>query len=233
MSTSDASGIVAYLRVSTNRQKVSGLGLEAQRQEVDRYAKVSGLSVLKTFVEAESGKKCNRPELTKALAFARRMKAKLVVAKLDRLGRNLHFLSSLMESKVDFVACDNQHANTFTLHIMAAMAEYEGKLISERTKKALAVVKERGGKLGAHLPNAKKLTNEERAKGRKLGAITQRNNAIKAYMDLKPKLLDYRSKGYGRKKIASLLNSDGEVTRGRKTWCHRKVKRVLAYLDVH
>jgi len=115
--------LVSYLRVSTKKQGQSGLGLEAQRAAVAEYAAKEGGRVVAEFIEVESGRKAARPELTKALNHCRAAKACLVVAKLDRLARNVAFLSGLMEAGVDFVACDNPTAKTFTLHILAAVAE--------------------------------------------------------------------------------------------------------------
>ena len=113
--------IVTYTRVSTKRQGQSGLGLEAQEAAIQNYIQEHSAEVAGEFVEVESGKKSNRPQLAKAIALAKRTKSKLVVAKLDRLARNVHFISGLLESKVDFVALDFPEANTFTLHIMAAL----------------------------------------------------------------------------------------------------------------
>ena len=146
--------IIAYYRVSTKQQGESGLGLEGQVAAVAAYARGQGAEVLKTYREVESGKRADRPELAKALAHARRSRATLVIAKLDRLARNVHFLSGLMESNVDFIACDNPHANRLTIHILAAVAEDEAKRISERTRAALAASKARGGRLGAAGPTA-------------------------------------------------------------------------------
>src|SRR6478672_8252942 len=141
--------IIGYLRVSTKGQGESGLGIEAQRAAVEAHAKSQGATVAAWYTEVESGKRSDRPELGKALAHARRSKATLVVAKLDRLARNVAFLSALMESKVAFLACDNPYANDLTLHILAAVAEAEVKAISARTKAALAAAKARGTKLGS------------------------------------------------------------------------------------
>jgi DNA invertase Pin-like site-specific DNA recombinase len=110
--------------------------------------------IIGMYTEVESGKRSDRPQLAKALAHARRSKATLVVAKLDRLSRNVAFLSALMESKVPFVACDNPHANKLTLHILVAMAEHEAEMISKRTKDALAAYKARGGLLGGQLEHS-------------------------------------------------------------------------------
>jgi DNA invertase Pin-like site-specific DNA recombinase len=139
---------VAYYRVSTDKQGQSGLGLEAQREAVMNYLNGGTWTLVAEHTEVESGKRNARPELEKALAACRRHKAKLVIAKLDRLSRNLHFITSVMESGVEFIACDNPHANKLTIHILAAVAEHEREAISERTKAALAAAKARGVKLG-------------------------------------------------------------------------------------
>lgn len=142
--------IISYIRVSTQKQGQSGLGLEAQQKAVQQYLAEQGCELVAEFVEVESGKKTDkqRPELAKSLEACKKHKAVLVVAKLDRLARNVHFISGLMESKVKFVCLDMPEANELTLHVMAAFAEHEAKRISERTKAALAVAKERGVKLG-------------------------------------------------------------------------------------
>ncbi len=133
---------VAYYRVSDVKQEESGLGLEAQRAAVARYlAHVKG-ELLSEHTEVESGKRhTNRPKLLDAIAASKKHGATLVIAKLDRLARNVHFISGLMESAADFVACDMPAANKLTLHIMAAMAEHEREMISRRTIDGLAVVK--------------------------------------------------------------------------------------------
>jgi DNA invertase Pin-like site-specific DNA recombinase len=143
-----STGCIAYYRVSTQRQGASGLGLEAQRKSVHDYAARSNLTILSEYTEVESGKKSSRAELAKAMEDAKRHKALLVIAKIDRLARNVAFVSHLMESKVDFVAVDMPDANRLTIHIMAAIAEHEARMISERTKAALQAAKARGVKLG-------------------------------------------------------------------------------------
>ncbi len=141
--------LIEYVRVSTARQGESGLGLEAQQSAIAAYAAAHGGEVVASYREVESGRVNARPELAKALAHAKRTKAKLVIAKLDRLARNVAFVSTVMESSVEFVACDNPHASRLTLHILAAVAEHEAQMISERTRAALQAAKQRGVKLGS------------------------------------------------------------------------------------
>lgn len=139
---------VSYLRVSTDRQGRSGLGLEAQRAEVASYLNGGSWSLIAEFVEVESGAKSDRPEIGRALALCRAHRAVLLVAKLDRLARDAHFLLGLQKSGIDFVACDMPSANRLTVGIMALLAEEERRLISVRTKAALAAAKARGQRLG-------------------------------------------------------------------------------------
>lgn len=144
---------VPYYRVSTARQGISGLGLAAQRKAVRQFASDNSYSLLKEYKEIESGKVKNRPVLQKAIEECKRQNATLLIAKLDRLGRNVAFISSLMESKIDFVAVDNPTSNKFVVHVMAAFAEYERDLISTRTKEALNAAKMRGVALGSYATN--------------------------------------------------------------------------------
>jgi len=139
---------IAYYRVSTTKQGDSGLGLEAQQATVKSF--LSGHTPYLEFTEVESGRKTNRPQLEMALIACKLHGATLIIAKLDRLARNVHFVSGLMESDVEFVACDHPHANRMVLHMMAAVAEYESELISQRTKAALKAAKARGVVLGTH-----------------------------------------------------------------------------------
>lgn len=151
MSATEPTGrrFVSYLRVSTDRQGRSGLGLEAQRQAVLDYLNGGQWELVAEFVEVESGKRSdNRPELAKALHACKVTGATLVVAKLDRLSRNVAFLAALMDAGAEFVACDFPQANRLTLHILAAVAEHERVMISQRTKAALQAAKARGVKLG-------------------------------------------------------------------------------------
>jgi len=141
---------VAYYRVSTVGQGESGLGLEAQQEAVSRYLATlpSSPQVLEHFTEIESGKKKDRPALLEAITLCKRKKATLIIAKLDRLARNVHFISGLMESRVEFLACDNPHANRLMVHMLAAFAEHEREMISQRTKDGLRAAKARGTILG-------------------------------------------------------------------------------------
>src|ERR1700683_5698599 len=137
---------IAYYRVSTARQGKSGLGLEAQKQAVQAH--LNGEKPLSEFTEVESGRRSDRPQLAAALAACRVHRAVLVIAKLDRLARNVAFVSSLMEAGVEFEACDFPQANRLTIHILAAVAEHETRMISDRTRAALSAAKSRGTVLG-------------------------------------------------------------------------------------
>ena len=139
---------VAYYRVSTDKQGRSGLGLDAQREAVHRHLNGGSWHLVAEVIEVESGKRNDRPKLSEALRLCRIHKATLIIAKLDRLARNVHFTSGLMESGVDFVAVDFPQANRLTIHILAAVAEHEAGMISARTRAALAAAKARGVQLG-------------------------------------------------------------------------------------
>lgn len=167
------SKFVAYYRVSTTGQGESGLGLEAQRMAVQAYLATSpDAELVAEFTEIESGQKKNRPELTSAIQICKHQKATLIIAKLDRLARNVHFISGLMEGSVNFVACDNPHANRLMVHMLAAFAEHEREMISQRTKDGLRAAKARGVVLGA---TGKDRARENRARADKyaLGVVEQ------------------------------------------------------------
>ena len=140
---------VAYFRVSTDKQGIAGLGMQAQEVAVARYVVGVGGTTIARFTEVESGKRDDRPELAAALALCKRERARLVIAKLDRLARSVRMISALMEGEVPFVACDFPEANELTLHIMAAVAQHERRTISERTKAALARSSKRLGAAGS------------------------------------------------------------------------------------
>jgi DNA invertase Pin-like site-specific DNA recombinase len=220
--------IIAYFRDSTKQQGESGLGLEAQVAAVQAYARQTGATIKGSYVEVESGKRIDRPELAKALAHARRNKGTLVVAKLDRLARNVAFLSALMDSKVPFVACDNPHANRLTLHILAAVAEAEAVAISQRINAALAAYKARGGKLGADRPQCRNLTPAGVAKGRARSVEVRKSAAAEAYRDLLPLMQELCAKGLSLKAIADELGMKGHKTGRGRPMNAVQVQRVLA-----
>jgi DNA invertase Pin-like site-specific DNA recombinase len=139
---------VAYFRVSTDRQGKSGLGLGAQREAVMNYLNGGSWQLVGEFTEVESGKHSDRSQLAAAVAACKKLRAKLVIAKLDRLSRNLAFIAAPMDSGVEFVAVDNPHANKLTVHILAAVAQHEREMIAERTRGALRAAKARGVTLG-------------------------------------------------------------------------------------
>jgi DNA invertase Pin-like site-specific DNA recombinase len=214
---------VAYYRVSTTGQGVSGLGLEAQREAVERYLNGGSWSLIEAFTEIETGKGSNaldrRPQLKAALAYARKHKATLVIAKLDRLARNVHFVSGLLETGVDFVAADRPDADRFTLHLEAALAEREARVISERTKAALAAAKRRGVVLGAN--------------GRTL-AVRNRAEAVERVAPMAGRLTALRGEGLSLRRIASTLNAEGVSPPGASggVWHPATVQRALERVSV-
>ena len=216
---------IAYFRVSTARQGESGLGLEAQASSVRDYVKNQGTLVAE-YTECESGKRTDRPELNKALAHSRRIGATLVIAKLDLLARNVHYLSTLMETGVDFLAVDNPNANRLTVQILAAVAEDELRRISERTKAALQAYKARGGKLGAQDPRCRRLSPEDAKKGQEKGSRKTAENASNAYRDLEPNIADLRKNGKSFRQSADELNDAGHTTRNHRPWSATQVLRV-------
>jgi DNA invertase Pin-like site-specific DNA recombinase len=220
---------IAYERVSTARQGASGLGLEAQRNAIDRFAASRGAEVLGRFTEVESGKNPNRPELIKAIQLARLTGATLVIAKLDRLSRNAAFLLTLRDSGVQFLACDMPEANELTIGIMALVAQAEREAISRRTKEALAVAKARGVRLGN--PNG---ANALRRAGK--GAVALRAavvaNADQHAEDLRAVVGDIRWHGaLSLRAIAAALNARGMLTRRGGPWQVSNVGNLVRRLD--
>jgi DNA invertase Pin-like site-specific DNA recombinase len=218
------SKFISYLRVSTQRQGKSGLGLEAQREAVAGFLNGGKWSLVSEIVEVESGKRSDRPELAKALSLCRLHRAVLLVAKLDRLARNVAFISALMESGVKFVAVDLPQANELTVHIMASMAEYEAKAISARTKAALAAAKARGTELGGLRWDITRVG----AKGRKAALKTRQENAAKYLADVLPVIQDKQRQGAASlRAIAEALNADGTPAPRGGEWSAVQVKRLL------
>jgi DNA invertase Pin-like site-specific DNA recombinase len=218
---------IGYLRVSTKQQGDSGLGLEAQRAALESYVKQVNGTLVTVYVEVESGKRADRPELAKAISHAKRSKATLCVAKLDRLSRNVEFLARVMNSGCEFAAADMPSANRFMLHVMAAVAEHEAKAISERTKAALAAYKARGGKLGGELPQCRNLSQADRRKGAQRAGEAVAKAANEAYADLAPTMTEWRAAGVSLAAIAERLNGEGHTTRRGKPWNPVQVFRVL------
>lgn len=208
---------VSYLRVSTQRQGHSGLGIEAQRAAVDQFMRSRGGVLLQEYVEIESGSRKARPVLVQSIALSRQHGATLLIAKLDRLARNVAFVSSLMESGVEFVAVDAPYANKLMIHILAAFAEHERTLISERTRAALAAARARGVALGTN--------------GAYLAA-QHRREAVSFAETLRFAVEGAREAGANTlADIASCLNSEGLHTRQGADWAVGTVHRPLARLD--
>jgi DNA invertase Pin-like site-specific DNA recombinase len=207
------SRFVAYYRVSTDRQGRSGLGLEAQREAVTRHVASHDGKLIADFCEIESGKRSDRPQLAAAIAAAKKAKATLIIAKLDRLARNVHFISGLMESGVDFVAADNPHANKLMVHLLAAFAEHEREQISQRTKDALAAAKTRGTRLGRN--GADRLAPAYRAE------------AVERARQLAPVLAELKDAGMSARRMAAELTARGIPTPTGGRWHAQTVLRMI------
>jgi DNA invertase Pin-like site-specific DNA recombinase len=218
--------LISYLRVSTDKQGLFGLGLAAQREAVGRYVAAMSAGLLCEFVEVESGKARRRPELERALAACRVHGATLIVAKLDRLARNASFLLSLQESGVEFVCADMPHANRLTIGILACVAEDEARRISDRTRAALAIAKSRGVRLG----NPAHLTAAARARGTEASVCARRLKAEARARDLYPVVQEIRSNGLtSLRQIAVALSTRGvPAPAGGATWTAVQVQRALA-----
>jgi DNA invertase Pin-like site-specific DNA recombinase len=204
---------IAHFRVSTARQGRSGLGLGAQQEAVRQYLASVGGVLVAEFTEVESGKRNTRPELEKALAACKRHKCRLVIAKLDRLSRNVAFIAKLMDGKIEFVACDNPVATRLTLHILAAVAEHEREAISQRTKAALQAAKARGIRLGRN--------------GADVLAPANRAKAMERAAQLQPVLAKLVTAGMSHRKIATELTARGVPTPQGGRWHPQTVSRVL------
>ena len=200
---------VAYLRVSTQRQGSSGLGLEAQREIIHNYLRDK--KPIFEYVEVESGRKTDkgRPKLKEALSQCRTYRAKLIVAKLDRLARNVSFLSALLDSDVEIIFCDFPQANKMVLHILASISQYEAELISTRTKQALAAKKARGCKLGnpEHLMDKHKEAIANSNKTNRMKAENNPNNKRAIAM-----LRILAEQGMTLTEMTDKLNKEGFVT---------------------
>lgn len=218
---------VAYCRVSTDKQGRSGLGLEAQQAAIQAHLRSSDTLLQPPYVEVESGKRSDRPQLMAAIERCRRTGATLLIAKLDRLARNVAFVSSLKESGVEFRACDFPDANRLMVHILVAFAEHEAEMISQRTKAALKAAKARGKKLGGdrgYRPSAPPSADDVA----KATAVRQRKADHKAFAVL-PVLERLQTEGVvSLNALAKRLNEMGHQTPRGGAWTATAVKRALA-----
>jgi DNA invertase Pin-like site-specific DNA recombinase len=219
---------VSYLRVSTSRQGRSGLGLEAQREAVKQFiAMRGGKLIAPEFVEVESGKRNDRPQLEKALKRCRATGATLVVAKLDRLSRNAGFLFNLRDSEVQFVAADMPDANTMTVGVMAVVAQHEREAISQRTKAALAAAKARGKVLGNPQNGVDNIADYSRK-----GVAAKQAKAVKAAERVREAFEALIAENLTLTAIAARLNGDSVTTSRGATWTATAVKRALQRLRI-
>lgn len=209
---------LSYLRVSTSKQGHDGLGIEAQREAVRRYVEQVGGELLDERIEVESGAVRDRPILQKLITDCRRLKATIIVARLDRIGRNVAFVSSLMEAKIEFVAVDAPFANALMLHILSAFAEHERTIIAERTRAALQAAKERGVVLGE---NGRRLAAKHRADAKTFAET------------LRGPLTTYLDQGASKlQDVADSLNLAGYRSREGRPWSAGTVSRILRRLDL-
>lgn len=229
---------VAYYRVSRESQGRTGLGMDAQRSAITTYLNGGKWTLLASFEEVESGKKADRPELAKAIALCKQTNSKLLIAKLDRLSRDVHFLTGLEKAGIDFVCCDMPQADRFTIHIMAALAQREREDISKRTKAALAEIKgklERGethvgkesGLPVTALGNPNGISAERRAKGVQARILKAADTASK----VAPTIKALRDGGATLQTVADRLNEMAVTTPRGSTWTPMAVKRVLDRAD--
>jgi len=225
--------IVAYYRVSTRKQGESGLGLEAQRSAVREYARQNRAKIIAEYTEVETGKRADRPTLEEALGHTKLSGATLVIAKLDRLARNVRFTAELMESGVDFIACDNPNANKLTIQILAAVAEDEARRTSERTTQALEAAKARGVKLGSARPGHWVGREHLRgwAKATKAAADRRARRTKEAYDFLLPTIHRMRDAGETYQRIADWLNERGHLTTAKRPFTPTAVWRVLRRVE--
>ena len=215
---------ISYLRVSTQRQGKSGLGLEAQREAVSGYLNGGKWILIAEVVEVESGKRSDRPKLAQALSLCRLHKATLLVAKLDRLARNVAFISALMESGVKFVAVDLPEVNEMVIHILASVAQGEAKAISDRTRVALAAAKARGTSLGGLRWNSADIGS----KGHRASLRSRREKAAKYRTDVLPVIQEKQRQGADSlRAIADALNADGTPAPRGGQWSAVQVQRIL------
>jgi len=210
---------VAYYRVSTTKQGIKGLGMEAQRHSVQTFLASKDWQLAGTFEEVETGKRRDRPQLASAIELCRKQRATLVIAKLDRLSRNAAFTLALRDAGIDFVCCDMPEADRFTIGLFALLAEKERDLISERTKAGLAAAKRNGVKLG----------NPMKAAARSKAVATNKRKAAAFAARLCPVIAEIRAAGVDTLKgIAGCLNARGLRTAMGREWTRQAVAKVMA-----
>lgn len=214
---------ITYCRVSTDKQGLTGLGMDAQRDAVELHARRTQGTILAAYIEVESGKNNSRPALADAINHCRRSGAILLIAKLDRLARNVMFVASLMESGIEFVAADMPTANRLTIHILAAVAEHEARATSQRTKDALAAAKARGIKLGGYRGGKTTLSKDVIKLGatKRTALASQRNEQYKHSIALARTIPNM-----SLQRIANFLNVNGIVAPRGGKWTPMQVKRV-------
>lgn len=253
MSLPSAPKLIGLVRVSTDQQGASGLGLEAQRAAIETYRATVGGVLLRTYTEIESGMHDDiesRPQLRAAVADCSLARAKLVIAKLDRLVRSVPVMAYVKKSGIQFIACDNPYANELTIDILVAVAADEGRRISQRTRDALRayrdgkrvskrlrelypagvpaeIVEARAGKLGAELPECRNLTGDAQRLGTVAAAEARRRRAAESYRHLEHTMRQLRGDGLSLQAIADRLNVLGHRTRGDRPWGRGQVKRIL------
>lgn len=212
---------ISYLRVSTDKQGEHGHGINAQRQAISSYLAIQGGELLGEFVEVESGKRNDRPELHNAISRCQVSRATLIIAKLDRLSRNVAFIANLMDAGIDFVACDNPYATRLTIHILAAIAEHERDMISRRTKEALAAAKTKGVVLGG--ARGTQITDQMRR-----ASVASRQRKSMAYLtSILPTINQLKANGHSLGSTARKLNDMRIYTVRGGQWTATAVKRVL------
>lgn len=219
----------SYIRVSTTKQGESGLGLLAQQSAIQHFISSNPDSqLLGEFEEIETGtNKRKRPKLHEALALCKANNATLLVATLSRLSRNVHFISGLVESKVNFIALDCPSLDRTMLYFQAVMAEWEASVVSKRTKAALAAAKSNGVKLGS----PQNLTKEVRDKGRSIANEKSKRRAAEQASKIAPSILKMRLEGYTLRGVAAKLNEDKIPTvSGIGSWNASMVRRVVNYV---
>ncbi len=217
---------IAYYRVSTDKQGESKLGLDAQKTIVKNFLNPIKGKLIREYIEVESGRKTDRKELNKAIADCKTNEATLVIAKLDRLSRNVRFLFELRESNLNFVACDIPELNTLSLGMYATFAQYEAERISQRTKDALAEIRKKGIKLGAP---------EKTLENARMLALKKRRDNSKSKMEdaynFAKKLLNSTRQQHSIRDIARRLNENGYTSPRGKKFTPTTVKNMLAMLE--